>query len=245
MATIVLTDPIEAVEIDAEGVALAAMIDFVPGDEIEIEWQGEPGRFGWESGWASDSEGRGESSGVQTVFMARRRIDSTEPWSEPIRYTTMNLPLVRGGERWSSSAITLISAAVGDQVPGVDIASPDSPIDYNDLPADAQAWATEQGFGRDDTELIYVVDGEVEVDGYPTRLVRSLYDAEMRWIGGATAEQVEAAETADGGWIWIRPDGLPVPVVDHDEQEGWLNVGRPGGRTDQIAVGDHRKVCVA
>lgn len=56
---------------------------------------------------------------------------------------------------------TLVSAATGDRVPGVEISDPESPISWEHLPPDAQGWAEAQGYGSDDAELLYVLrDGE-------------------------------------------------------------------------------------
>lgn len=66
---------------------------------------------------------------------------------------------------------TLISAAVGDRVPegAVEISDPACPLDWHDLPEDAASWAISQGYnlGNPD-ELLYVVRGDVQVDGWPT-----------------------------------------------------------------------------
>lgn len=69
--------------------------------------------------------------------------------------------------------ITLISATQGDQVPGTEISDPECPIEWGDLPADAQQWAEAQGYGEDESELLYVVPPEDEApEGYPTYLNR-------------------------------------------------------------------------
>ncbi|MFE4832933.1 hypothetical protein [Streptomyces sp. NPDC056672] len=61
----------------------------------------------------------------------------------------------------------LISASPGDCVPGTEISAPDSPLDWDDLPADARAWATAQGYGNTDGELLYVLSEDDAVpDGY-------------------------------------------------------------------------------
>lgn len=51
----------------------------------------------------------------------------------------------------------LVSARRGDQVPGVEITDPASPIAWEDLDGSAQRWATEGGYGTDEAELLYVV----------------------------------------------------------------------------------------
>lgn len=65
--------------------------------------------------------------------------------------------------------VTLVCAVQGDQVPGVEISAPDSPIEWADLPADARAWAEAQGYGKDDAELLYVLsDDDSAPAGYST-----------------------------------------------------------------------------
>ncbi len=51
----------------------------------------------------------------------------------------------------------LISALAGDRVPGVEISSPESPVEWADLPRSAQSWAVELGYGSEG-ELLYVAD---------------------------------------------------------------------------------------
>lgn len=71
----------------------------------------------------------------------------------------------------------------------------------------------------------------------------TLFDADMNPIGTPTADQIEAATTADGGWIWINTDGEPVAVIDEkrDEDTGaWVPLAARGGYRDDLA-----KVCVA
>ena len=63
---------------------------------------------------------------------------------------------------------TLVSAVSGDQVPGVEISDPACPVQWERLPADAQAWAQEQGYGRDDDELLYVLEGSENVESHPS-----------------------------------------------------------------------------
>jgi len=78
-----------------------------------------------------------------------------------------------------------------------------------------------------------------------------MFDADMNLIGTPTPEQIHAAETADGGWIWLDPDGHPVNVQEHDEEAGTVtidygpigNYGKGVGET-RSAEG-YRKVCVA
>lgn len=73
----------------------------------------------------------------------------------------------------SPRVVTLVSATQGDTVPGVEISDPDCPIDWHNLPADAKAWAEAQGYGADDTELLYVLDaGHGAPEGFPTRTIR-------------------------------------------------------------------------
>lgn len=71
----------------------------------------------------------------------------------------------------------------------------------------------------------------------------SLFDADMNRIGTPTAEQVEAANGTDGGWIWVDAEGTPFVAIDEkrDEETGeWVPlVERYGYRTDLT------KVCVA
>ncbi len=64
-----------------------------------------------------------------------------------------------------SMPLTLVSANAGDTVPGIEISDPDSPITWESLPAAAQQWATEQGYGDDDSELLYVLKSDDEVPG--------------------------------------------------------------------------------
>ncbi|MFI7113933.1 type II toxin-antitoxin system prevent-host-death family antitoxin [Nonomuraea sp. NPDC050227] len=66
---------------------------------------------------------------------------------------------------------TLISATSGDRMPEGATELAESTITWHDLPADAQTWATEQGYGDSDDELLYVIEGEAEVAGWPTRIV--------------------------------------------------------------------------
>lgn len=65
---------------------------------------------------------------------------------------------------------TLISAAPGDSVPGgAELADPECPVDWDTLPAPAQTWALRQGYLPDDPdELLYVVEGAVELIGWET-----------------------------------------------------------------------------
>ncbi|MFJ7418008.1 hypothetical protein ACIQXD_05265 [Streptomyces uncialis] len=59
-----------------------------------------------------------------------------------------------GQQKW-----VLVSAVPGDDVPGTEISDPDSPLDFADLPAEAQEWAAAQGYGPDSPdELLYVLD---------------------------------------------------------------------------------------
>lgn len=73
-------------------------------------------------------------------------------------------------EQQPITTITLISAASGDLMPDGAVELAESGIDWADLPEDAQEWANEQGYGADD-ELLYVIVGEVELSGWPTRTV--------------------------------------------------------------------------
>ena len=68
---------------------------------------------------------------------------------------------------------TLISATVGDhlELPGVEISDPDCPISYDDLSDDDAQWAEYNGYGADETELLYVVEGETTWPGWPTRTI--------------------------------------------------------------------------
>jgi hypothetical protein len=65
---------------------------------------------------------------------------------------------------------TLISACAGDRMPeqAVDMAHPSTPISWSDLSSTAQDWATSNGYGDADDELLYVVPGEVTLEGWPT-----------------------------------------------------------------------------
>lgn len=67
---------------------------------------------------------------------------------------------------------TLISAVQGDRMPegAVEISDPDCHISWGDLPKDAQAWASSQGYG-DDGELLYVVRGQPTLEGWTTYAV--------------------------------------------------------------------------
>lgn len=67
---------------------------------------------------------------------------------------------------------TLISATSGDVMPDGAEELAESDFDWDDLPEDAQAWASEQGYGRDDEELLYIMPGEVHLEGWPTRTVQ-------------------------------------------------------------------------
>ncbi|MEV4285865.1 hypothetical protein AB0K40_10205 [Nonomuraea bangladeshensis] len=68
--------------------------------------------------------------------------------------------------------MTLISASAGDIMPESAVELAESGIAWHDLPEHAQAWATEQGYGEDEHELLYVIPGEsVELDGWPTLVV--------------------------------------------------------------------------
>lgn len=93
MATHALIEDIEAVEIDENGTAVAAMIDFVAGDQIMIERQAEPGIFGWEGPTVSWTESIGQATGVETVFTAYRGEWAGERVG-PFRYVTFNLPTI-------------------------------------------------------------------------------------------------------------------------------------------------------
>ncbi|MCK9901300.1 hypothetical protein [Glutamicibacter sp. V16R2B1] len=76
-----------------------------------------------------------------------------------------------------------------------------------------------------------------------------LYDESMNRIGLATDEQIEAAETTDGGWIWLDPDDRPVSVTEYDEDTVTIDYGPIGGGGH--GVGEtrsregYRQVCVA
>lgn len=60
--------------------------------------------------------------------------------------------------------ITLVSAAPGDAVPGVELSDPDCPITWPELPKPAQKWASSQGYGPDNPdELLYVLSQEDSV----------------------------------------------------------------------------------
>lgn len=62
----------------------------------------------------------------------------------------------------------LISALQHDRVPGVEVSTPECPIDIHDYP-EAVAWAQAQGWGPDPAELIYVADADAQISpGYPT-----------------------------------------------------------------------------
>lgn len=60
----------------------------------------------------------------------------------------------------NTNTYTLVSATQGEIVPGVEISDPDAPLGWWDLPADAQEWATAQGYGEDDAELLYILGAE-------------------------------------------------------------------------------------
>jgi hypothetical protein len=67
--------------------------------------------------------------------------------------------------------VYLISACVGDHVPGRELADPDCPNfpGLVDRP-DVQAWFAEMGYGADDDELVYLLtddDPEDIPDGFP------------------------------------------------------------------------------
>lgn len=72
---------------------------------------------------------------------------------------------------YPSKTITLISATTGDIMPEGAKELAESGIEWSKLPGEAQAWATEQGYGDSDDEFLYVVRGEVELDGWPTYVV--------------------------------------------------------------------------
>lgn len=65
---------------------------------------------------------------------------------------------------------TLVSAVAGDQMPegAFEISDPACPLSWEDLPADAKKWAESNGYGRDADELLYVVPGHAQVEGWPT-----------------------------------------------------------------------------
>lgn len=97
-----------------------------------------------------------------------------------------------------TTAYTLISAVQTVRVADLDvveISGPDSPIDYRDLPADAKAWAKEQGYDlpdgdtTDNPELLYVVSGEHEIAGFPTRTIH--VEAEDLCIHCGTARVIQ------------------------------------------------------
>lgn len=72
-------------------------------------------------------------------------------------------------EEPAMTSITLVSATQGDIVPGVEISDPDSPIEWADLDDAARQWAEQQGYGDDDSELLYVLtEGQEPPDGFPT-----------------------------------------------------------------------------
>jgi hypothetical protein len=82
--TIKLLDPIEAVNISADGEALVGMVDFRSGEAIAIEQQadaGTAGIFGWEGNLIAYYRSRGWNADVETVFRANGH-----------RYATLNLP---------------------------------------------------------------------------------------------------------------------------------------------------------
>lgn len=88
--TFVLAEAIEAVNISDDGEALAAMVDFLAGDRIAIEFQvdaGTDGIFGWDSRMIAYYSERGWANQTATVFRRDGR-----------RYLTLNLPRLTGEE---------------------------------------------------------------------------------------------------------------------------------------------------
>ncbi len=69
----------------------------------------------------------------------------------------------------ATTTVTLVSATSGDQVLGVEISDPASPVAWADLDEDAQDWARAQGYGPGaEDELLYVLDGVGAPDGFPS-----------------------------------------------------------------------------
>lgn len=100
------------------------------------------------------------------------RIDRTGSQVEPGEGELLGFgPGPYDPEEFPITTITLISATSGDSMPEGAVELAESDIDWNDLPADAQAWATEQGYGESDDELLYVAREIIELAGWPTRVV--------------------------------------------------------------------------
>jgi hypothetical protein len=59
--------------------------------------------------------------------------------------------------------VILVVAFEGEDVPGVEIEAPDSPMDWEDLPLDARHWAVEQGYAGDYDEFLYVLGEDDEI----------------------------------------------------------------------------------
>lgn len=79
--------------------------------------------------------------------------------------------ITREGEP-DMNTYVLVSAITGIYAGGVghELADPDCPITWQDLPEDARRWARDQGYGPDNPdEVIYVVDPD-DVDEVPDDL---------------------------------------------------------------------------
>ncbi|MEU0991240.1 hypothetical protein [Streptomyces sp. NPDC005953] len=78
------------------------------------------------------------------------------------------IPVKPAAER----VFALVSAQQGDLVTGVEISSPESPLDWPSLTRAVQTWATTQGYGDDDAELLYVLaEGDEIPDEFPHHVI--------------------------------------------------------------------------
>lgn len=82
-----------------------------------------------------------------------------------------------------------------------------------------------------------------------TETAPAMYDTDMNRLDETpTAEQTAAAESADGGWIWLDPDGNPVNVVDHTDDTVTVDYGPignfGGGVGETLPREGYRQVCV-
>lgn len=78
----------------------------------------------------------------------------------------------------------------------------------------------------------------------------TMFDTDMtRLDEEPTPEQIAAAEGADGGWIWIDPDGRPANVVEHDDDTVKIDMGPIGNFGKGVGVTrprqGYRQVCIA
>jgi prevent-host-death family protein len=94
--------------------------------------------------------------------------------------------------------ITLISATSGDHVTGVELGDPASRVEFHELPKAAQDWAREQGYGTDESELVYVLDdGEAVPAGFPVFVVeKAAITTAAQWADALDAMINRPGQTA-------------------------------------------------